>query len=120
MAQDLVIGIDVGGQTAKCGVVDARGNIISQTVISTEDDNDANSFVAGLAEALNRIIAESKAEGRIRGIGVGIPNGNFYTGTVENAVNLKWASAGNSRPRYEELHHDHPGNRRGFRYRDQW
>ncbi len=95
MAQDLVIGIDVGGQTAKCGVVDARGNIISQTVISTEDDNDANSFVAGLAEALNRIIAESKAEGRIRGIGVGIPNGNFYTGTVENAVNLKWASAGN-------------------------
>ena len=95
MAQDLVIGIDVGGQTAKCGVVDARGNIISQTVISTEDDNDANSFVAGLAEALDRIIAESKAEGRIRGIGVGIPNGNFYTGTVENAVNLKWASAGN-------------------------
>ena len=35
MAQDLVIGIDVGGQTAKCGVVDARGNIIAQTVISS-------------------------------------------------------------------------------------
>ena len=93
--QDLVIGIDVGGQTAKCGVVDARGNIIAQTVISTEDDTDANGFVCALAEALNRIVAEAKAEGRIRGIGVGIPNGNFYTGTVENAVNLKWAQAGN-------------------------
>ena len=29
MAQDLVIGIDVGGQTTKCGVVDARGTVIN-------------------------------------------------------------------------------------------
>ncbi len=94
MAQDLVIGIDVGGQTAKCGVVDARGNIIAQTVISSENTDSADAFVAALAEALNRIMAEAKAEGNIRGIGVGIPNGNFYTGEVENAVNLTWAKGG--------------------------
>ena len=75
MAQDLVIGIDVGGQTAKCGVVDARGNIVAQTVISSENTTNADEFVAALAEALNRIIVEAKAEGSIRGIGVGIPNG---------------------------------------------
>ena len=91
MAQDLVIGIDVGGQTAKCGVVDARGNIVAQTVISSENTTNADEFVTALAEALNRIIVEAKAEGSIRGIGVGIPNGNFYTGVVENAVNLVWA-----------------------------
>ena len=56
MAQDLVIGIDVGGQTAKCGVVDARGNIVAQTVISSENTTNADEFVAALAEALNRII----------------------------------------------------------------
>lgn len=95
MAQDLVIGIDVGGQTAKCGVVDARGNIVAQTVISSENTTNADEFVAALAEALNRIIVEAKAEGSIRGIGVGIPNGNFYTGVVENAVNLVWAQGGN-------------------------
>ena len=95
MAQDLVIGIDVGGQTAKCGVVDARGNIIAQTVISSENTTNADEFVTALAEALNRIIVEAKAEGSIRGIGVGIPNGNFYTGVVENAVNLVWAQGGN-------------------------
>ena len=77
MAQDLVIGIDVGGQTAKCGVVDARGNIVAQTVISSENTTNAEEFVSALAEALNRIIVEAKAEGCIRGIGVGIPNGNF-------------------------------------------
>ena len=93
--EDLVIGIDVGGQTAKCGVVDARGNIVAQTVISSENTSNPDEFVTALAEALNRIIVEAKAEGSIRGIGVGIPNGNFYTGVVENAVNLVWAKEGN-------------------------
>ena len=36
MAQELVIGIDVGGQTTKCGVVDARGTVLAQTVIRTD------------------------------------------------------------------------------------
>ena len=29
-------------------------------------------------------------EGKVKGIGVGAPNGNYYTGTIENAVNLSW------------------------------
>ena len=90
MAQDLVIGIDVGGQTTKCGIVDARGTVLAQTVIRSDNHEEALPFIAELAEALNRIIAEAKAEGRIRGIGVGAPNGNYYTGTIENAPNLKW------------------------------
>ena len=90
MAQDLVIGIDIGGQTTKCGIVDARGSVLSQTVIRSDNHTDVTPFIAELAEALNRIIAEAKAEGQIRGIGVGAPNGNYYTGTIESAVNLAW------------------------------
>ena len=90
MAQDLVIGIDIGGQTTKCGIVDARGTVLSQTVIRSDNFTDVTPYIAELAEALNRIIAEAKAEGRIRGIGVGAPNGNYYTGTIESAVNLVW------------------------------
>ena len=90
MAQDLVIGIDIGGQTTKCGIVDARGSVLSQTVIRSDNHTDVTPFIAELAEALNRIIAEAKAEGQIRGIGVGAPNGNYYTGTIESAVNLVW------------------------------
>ena len=93
MAKDLVIGIDVGGQTTKCGIVDARGPVLSQTVIRSDETTDHEAFVASLAEALNRIIAEAQAEGRIRGIGVGAPNGNYYTGTIEYAPNLKWGGA---------------------------
>ena len=93
MAQELVIGIDVGGQTTKCGVVDARGTVLAQTVIRTDTYSEVEHYIAELAEALNRIIKEAGAEGLIRGIGVGAPNGNYYTGDVENAVNITWGGA---------------------------
>ena len=89
--EQYVVGVDVGGQTTKCGVVDARGTILAQTVIRTDNHPTVEPFIADLAEALKLIIAEAKAEGRIRGIGVGAPNGNYYTGTIENAPNLAWA-----------------------------
>lgn len=95
MAQpDLVIGIDIGGQTSKCGVVDARGTVLAQTVIRSDETDQVEPYVASLAEALNRIIGEAKAEGRIRGIGVGAPNANYYTGEIEGAVNLTWGNRG--------------------------
>ena len=90
MAQNLVIGIDVGGQTTKCGIVDARGTVLAQTVIRSDNHEEAAPFIASLAEALNHIISEAKAEGQIRGIGVGAPNGNYYTGCIEAAPNLEW------------------------------
>ena len=90
MGKDLVIGIDIGGQTTKCGIVDARGTILAQTVIRSDTHTEPEPFVHALAEALKRIISEAGAEGRIRGIGVGAPNGNYYTGTVEFAPNLTW------------------------------
>ncbi len=93
MAQDLVIGIDIGGQTTKCGIVDARGSVLAQTVIRSDNHTEVEPYIAELAEALNRIIAEAKAEGRIRGIGVGAPNGNYYTGNIESAVNLVWGGS---------------------------
>ena len=90
MAQDLVIGIDIGGQTTKCGVVDARGSVLAQTVIRTDNHDTVEPYIEELSAALRRIIAEAGGEGLIRGIGVGAPNGNYYTGNIENAVNLIW------------------------------
>ena len=94
MEQNLVIGIDVGGQTTKCGVVDARGTVIAQTVIRTDTHDTVEPYIAELAAALKKIIAEAGAEGAIRGIGVGAPNANYYTGDIENAVNLSWGRTG--------------------------
>lgn len=86
-----VVGIDVGGQTTKMGVVDARGQVLSQIVIRSDNHSDAESYLDEVAVALNKIIAEAGVEGQIRGIGIGAPNGNYYTGMVEMAPNLEWA-----------------------------
>ena len=85
-----VVGIDVGGQTTKLGVVDARGAVLAQTVIRTDTHVEIEPYIADLAVALNKVIAEAGVEGQVKGIGVGAPNANYYTGTIESAVNLSW------------------------------
>ena len=90
MNSTYVVGIDVGGQTSKIGVVDARGTVLAQTVIRTDTYDTVEPYIAELAEAVKKVIAESGTEGKVRGIGVGAPNGNYYTGTIENAPNLLW------------------------------
>ena len=90
MDSTYVVGIDVGGQTSKIGVVDARGTVLAQTVIRTDTNEDIAPFIAELAEAVHKVIKEAGVEGLVRGIGVGAPNGNYYTGTIENAPNLRW------------------------------
>ena len=90
MDSTFVVGIDVGGQTSKIGVVDARGTVLAQTVIRTDTYDQVEPYIAELAEAVKKLIKESGTEGKVRGIGVGAPNGNYYTGTIENAPNLLW------------------------------
>ena len=95
MEKQFVVGVDVGGQTAKLGVVDARGDVLIQTVIRTDSHEDANIFVSNLADAIKDLIAKSGKEGQIRGVGVGAPNGNYYTGEIAFAPNLVWAAKKN-------------------------
>ena len=90
MNSQCVVGIDVGGQTTKIGVVDSMGTVLAQTVIRTDTYTDIAPYIAELAEAVNKVIKESGKEGKIRGIGGGAPNANYYNGTIENAVNLVW------------------------------
>ena len=90
MDSTFVVGIDVGGQTSKIGVVDARGTVLAQTVIRTDTYSEVEPFIAELAAAVSKLIKDSGTEGKVRGVGVGAPNGNYYTGTIEAAPNLTW------------------------------
>jgi glucokinase len=94
MSEQVVIGIDIGGQTTKCGVVDARGDVLSQNVVRSDSHTDVKPYIDELAVALKKLIADADAEGSVRGIGVGAPNANYYTGEIENAVNLTWGVQG--------------------------
>ncbi len=95
MEKQYVVGIDVGGQTTKIGVVDARGDVLAQTVIRSDVyGDDAAAYIDALAAAVKAVIADAGKVGEVRGIGVGAPNGNYYTGTIAFAPNLVWAAKG--------------------------
>jgi glucokinase len=85
-----VIGIDIGGTGTKFGIVDSHGNVLFTGEISTKKHATIESFIDELYTELNVLIQKSGGSGKIRGIGVGAPNGNFYTGTIEYAPNLPW------------------------------
>ena len=88
MEKSFVVGIDIGGQSAKLGIVDARGNVLAQTVVKSNDTTDVNEFIDRLCTAVEGLIDQTKLQGQILGIGIGAPNANYYKGTIEHAVNL--------------------------------
>jgi len=86
----LAIGIDLGGTGTKFGIVDRNGNILFSDEISTKGHKDVQAFIDELHKALYPLIEKAGGAGRIKGIGLGAPNGNFYSGTIEYAPNLPW------------------------------
>jgi glucokinase len=86
----LALGIDIGGTGTKFGIVDRTGNVLFTGDLSTKRHKKIETFIDELHDKLSVLIQNVGGTGRIRGIGVGAPNGNFYTGTVEYAPNLPW------------------------------
>ncbi len=86
-----VIGLDLGGTNAVFGIVDSHGLIKATTAIKTQEHDSAEKFVASAVDALQIIIEQVGGIGKIKGMGIGAPNGNYYKGTIEHAVNIAWA-----------------------------
>jgi glucokinase len=90
MEKPYAIGIDIGGTNSVFGVVDKRGHIINQGSIKTGTYLEINDYVNHLAAGVQEIIDQVGGTGNIKGIGVGAPNGNYFTGCIEFAPNLPW------------------------------
>jgi len=88
--KDLTIGIDIGGTNTKYGIVDRDGNVHHQGNIVTTDYEEFNDYFDSMADALREAIHFLPNDKKIVGIGVGAANGNYYTGCIERATNLKW------------------------------
>ncbi len=85
------IGVDIGGTGTKLGVVDEKGNVLKHHEFKTTDYNDFPTYVVGLEEAIKFLT--SSTEGECMGVGIGAPNGNYYTGTIEFAPNLPFGQS---------------------------
>lgn len=85
-----VLGIDIGGTNTVFGIVDARGNVIASSSIKTGKHHKFEDYLDELYTEASRLISANDATDKIQGIGIGAPNANYYTGRIDNAVNLPW------------------------------
>ena len=90
LSNELAIGIDIGGTNTKYGIVNHRGEILEKDDLRTDAYPKVEEFVDALYEAVNPIIKKYSGEKSIKGIGIGAPNGNPFSGTIEYAPNLRW------------------------------
>ena len=89
MTQALALGIDIGGTNTSFGIVNRRGEILARGHILTTGHATPDDYFAALKNALQPLVDKAGKE-NISGIGIGAPNGNFYTGEIVFAPNLPW------------------------------
>lgn len=89
-----VIGLDLGGTNSVFGIVDSRGDIKVTTAIKTQGYDNVEDYVDASVEALHVIIEQVGGIDKIKAMGIGAPNGNYYKGTIEFAPNLAWGHSG--------------------------
>lgn len=85
----LVIGIDIGGTNTVFGLVDDTGNCLAQDSINTRNFPLVTDFVTHLSNSIKELMLVHSDADYI-GMGIGAPNGNYYTGSIDFAPNLKW------------------------------
>jgi glucokinase len=90
LSNEFAIGIDIGGTNTKYGIVNHRGEILEKGELKTDAYPKIESYVDALYDALTPLIKKHVNGGTVKGIGIGAPNGNYYTGPIEYAPNLHW------------------------------
>jgi len=117
--KQIAIGIDIGGTNTAIGVVDRDGNVLyekkPQLPTPQKKENPLGSearseellsdYIKSLASEINSAIDTVKQinpEVAVVGIGIGAPNGNYYSGTIEYAPNLPFTGVVNFAKRVQE------------------
>ena len=84
------IGIDIGGTNTVMGVVDAAGKVVASTSIKTQQYTEFEDYVKAVSTNVLPLVEQMGGKDVFCGVGIGAPNGNYYTGNIEFAPNLPW------------------------------
>lgn len=80
------LGIDIGGTSTEYGLVTKDGEVVYEKDIITKDYLQPELLI----EAIYSDLEKEGYLDRVLGIGIGAPNGNYFTGHIEYAPNLIW------------------------------
>lgn len=90
MEKQYVLGLDMGGTNSVLGLVNKEGQVVASASIKTQNYPDITDYINALYDAAQPLIQKAGGADAIRGIGAGVPNGNYYTGMIDGAMNLPW------------------------------
>ena len=82
------LGIDIGGTNTVFGLVDKEGKVIKKESILTMPKNHPKLLLESIFNIISFWEKELKIQKIIKDIGVGVPNGNYFTGMVSKPPNL--------------------------------
>lgn len=81
----VIAGVDIGGTNTKIGIVSPEGHVIRYNRFKTGSLPNFEQFIIAIVEHVNALVLQGE---ELIGIGLGAPNGNFYSGAVESAPNM--------------------------------
>lgn len=90
MKKEVAIGIDIGGTNTVIGIVDRAGNILAETITPTLTNTDIKVYLDSLTVKINEIVFQQNNTIEVKGIGIGAPSSNYFTGEIIGATNLGW------------------------------
>ncbi len=86
----VTVGIDIGGTTTDFAFVDRDGACLAGGSMRTDAHADIEPYLGELVGSIERCKSDSSLSLELIGCGIGAPNANYFTGTVDHAPNLSW------------------------------
>ena len=87
----VVLGVDIGGTNTVFGLIDNQGTISHLQTIPTQGELPFSGFISRLISIVDQLL-QSNPETQLMGIGIGAPNGNHFSGLIQNPPNLSWGN----------------------------
>lgn len=92
MANQWIVGVDLGGTTTKIAFISMEGEILHKWEIPTDNSNEGQNITVNIAKSIDGKLKElGQSKEVLAGVGMGAPGPVHYeTGVILNAVNLGW------------------------------
>ena len=86
------IGVDIGGTNTCVGTVSADGTVHQRSQFRTDEYDNGIAYANRLAEAVREVMQGDTAIAADgwAGLGIGAPNGNYLSGSIEEPPNLRF------------------------------
>ena len=91
MEKSVVLGIDIGGTNTIYGFITRDGSIIFHDEIPTNGAKPISDLIGRISDNVEEFFSKNQ-EYSLKGIGIGAPNGNHYTGMIQSPPNLSWGN----------------------------